>query len=357
MAGKALIAMSGGVDSSVAAYLMKSQGYSCIGATMKLVENDNSIESSRTCCSLEDTQAARSVADRLDISFYVFNFKEEFEQCVIDKFVRVYQEGATPSPCIDCNRYLKFEKFLHRSRELECDFMVTGHYGRIERVGQRYLLKKGKDAAKDQSYFLYTMTQEQLAQIRFPLGEYNKEQIRKIAAAQGFVNADKRDSQDICFVPGGDYTAFIESYSGVTFPQGDFTDSGGKILGKHRGIIRYTVGQRKGLNLGLPYPVYVQRKDLATNTVVVTRDVSGLLSRELFAEDFNWIAYDNPPVGFSVRVGAKIRSTAREAAAAASVCEDGRVRVVFDEPQKAIAAGQAVVLYDDDVVIGGGTIC
>ncbi len=347
---KAIIAMSGGVDSGVAAYLCTRQGMNCIGATMKLFDNENK---DKTCCSSEDIEDARAVAKRLGIEHYVFNFTDEFDEKVIKKFVTSYECGATPNPCIDCNRHLKFEKLFVRMKELGYDYVVTGHYARIERDGERYLLKKGMDETKDQSYVLYSMTQDLLAHTLFPLGEYTKAQIREIAEANGFVNANKRDSQDICFVPDGDYAGFIERYSGKAYKNGDFVDKNGKILGEHKGIIRYTIGQRKGLGLSLPAPMYVCGKDIVNNRVVLCSN-DELFSKHLDASDFNWIAYDKPPEAFYAK--ARIRYNQREEEAKVTVIGENRVHIEFEKPQRAIAKGQAVVLYDGDTVIGGGTI-
>ena len=235
---KAIIAMSGGVDSSVAAYFMVKEGYECIGATMKLYDNEDiNISSEKTCCSLSDIEDARSVARRLGMPYYVFNFKDEFEEKVINKFIKTYEEGATPNPCIDCNRYLKFEKLMQRREELGFDFVVTGHYADIEEKDGRFYLKKGKDLSKDQSYVLYSLTQEQLSHILFPLGSHSKAQIRDIAEREGFLNAKKRDSQDICFVPDGDYAAFIEKHCNKKYENGLFVDKDGNVLGTHSGII------------------------------------------------------------------------------------------------------------------------
>lgn len=352
----ALIAMSGGVDSSVAALIMKEKGYTCKGATMKLYDNEDiGISREKTCCSLDDVEDARSVAYRLDMPYYVFNFKDEFEKQVIDRFICAYESGATPNPCIDCNRFLKFEKMFERARDLECDTIVTGHYARIEKdeASGRFMLKKAVDITKDQSYVLYSLTQKQLAHVLFPLGTYTKAEIREIAEKNGFINAKKRDSQDICFVPDGDYGKFIEHHTGKTFPQGDFVDKDGNVLGQHKGIIRYTIGQRKGLGLALKAPGYVCKKCMETNRVVIGSN-SDLFTRSLIAEDFNWIAYDAPNV--PVRVKAKTRYRQTEQWATAEVLENGRVKIVFDEPQRAITKGQAAVLYNGDIVVGGGTI-
>ncbi len=351
---KVLIAMSGGVDSSVAAFLMKEQGCQCIGATMKLFHNEDiGVKRTKTCCSLEDVEDARSVAFRLGIPYYVFNFSDDFKGQVIDRFIAAYERGATPNPCIDCNRYLKFERLYERARILGCDVIVTGHYARIEQENGRWLLKKSLDESKDQSYVLYSLTQEQLAHTRLPLGAMHKSETRRIAEEQGFYNADKPDSQDICFVPDGDYAGFIARFTGHNCSAGDFVDEEGHVLGRHKGIVHYTVGQRKGLGIAADAPLYVKQIDAASNRVVLSGNES-LFSRELTANDFNWIAYDVPPR--ELRASARVRYHQREQAATVTVLGDGRVHLVFDEPQRAITPGQAVVLYDGDTVLGGGTI-
>lgn len=357
MAEKALIAMSGGVDSSVAAALMKERGYDCIGVTMKLYSGENAGGCrSNTCCTAEDAADARQVADALDIPFYVLNFTDDFQKQVIERFVRIYEQGGTPNPCIDCNRYMKHEKLYRRAAALHCDLIVTGHYARIEQdpVSGRYLLKKARNAAKDQSYVLYFLSQEQLSHSAFPLGEFeSKEAVRARAAQYHFLNARKHDSQDICFVTNGDYGDFIEKYRSVQYPEGDFVDEAGHLLGRHRGIIRYTIGQRKGLGLSLPAPMYVAGKDMAENRVILTTG-SLLYSDSLLAGSFNWIKYETPPA--MLRVTAKTRYKAKEVPATAEPLPDGSVRIRFDIPERAIAAGQAVVLYDGEDVVGGGTI-
>lgn len=356
---RALIAMSGGVDSSAAAALMCSRGYECVGVTMKLYDAEQT-DSSRlkACCTLEDAEDARSVAYRLGMQYYVFNFKEDFREQVIGRFVDAYERGETPNPCIDCNRYMKFEKLYQRARVLGYDTIVTGHYARIayDETSGRWLLKKGRNAAKDQSYVLYAMTQEELAHTQFPLGEFeSKDEVRKLAASYGFINAEKHDSQDICFVPDGDYAAFIERYTGKQYPHGNFIDEFGRVLGEHQGLIRYTIGQRRGLGIAAGKPVYVCRKSVADNTVTLS-DSASLFSTRLTARDFNWIAFAQPPE-HPIRVAAKPRYRAKEAPATAEAHPDGTVTITFDQPQRAITAGQAVVLYDGDTVIGGGTIC
>ncbi|MDR1977730.1 MAG: tRNA 2-thiouridine(34) synthase MnmA [Synergistaceae bacterium] len=349
----AMIAMSGGVDSSVAAYLMKERGFDCIGTTMKLFSNEDvGIDRDDVCCSLKDTEDARAVAYRLGIPHYVFNFSADFIDRVIRRFVEAYENGRTPNPCIDCNRYIKFDRLFSRARELEYAFVVTGHYARIERdAAGRFLLKKALDDAKDQSYFLYSMTQEQLAHTLFPLGEIRKKDVREIALAQGFINAKKHESQDVCFVSNGDYANFIEHYTGKRYAPGNFIDVNGNVLGRHKGLIRYTIGQRKGLGLSFSRPMYVREKNVVDNTVTLGDD-NLLYSKTLFADDLNWIA---PPPSPVVRVKAKTRYRQPEQEATVWIENDG-IRVEFDEPQRALAAGQAVVLYDGDVVVGGGTI-
>ena len=352
---RALVAMSGGVDSSVAAMLTRDLGYDCIGVTMKLYDNaDAGIQNGKTCCSADDVTDARNVCTRLGIPYYVFNFKADFKEKVIERFICAYECGATPNPCIDCNRFLKFDRLYKRAAELDCDCIVTGHYARVEKDGGRYLLKKAAYAPKDQSYVLYSLTQEQLAHTFFPLGEAkSKDEVRSIAEENGFVNAKKHDSQDICFVPDGDYARVIEINTGKKYPEGNFVTKDGKILGRHKGIIRYTIGQRKGLGLALPQPMYVCEKRTDTNEVVLCTD-DELFSRELIADDFNWIAFERPDEPF--RAKAKIRYSQSEQPSTVTPLDGGKVKVVFDEPQRAIAKGQAVVLYDGDTVVGGGTI-
>ncbi len=359
MENKALIAMSGGVDSSVAAALMLEKGYDCIGVTMKLFQNEDVyVSKEHSCCSLDDVEDARSVAYSLHMRHYVFNFSDDFAAQVIDRFVRAYEKGLTPNPCIDCNRYMKFDLLYRRARELDCNYVVTGHYARTayDASTGRHLLLKGKNKEKDQSYVLCFMTQEQIAHTIFPLGEYDgKEQVRELAQKYGFVNAAKHDSQDICFVQDGDYGSFIEKRTGKTYPSGDFTDLEGNVLGTHKGMIRYTIGQRKGLGLSLKKPMYVFRKDMENNRVILA-DNSDLFSQVLTAGDFNWISVGQPQCGEELEVTAKTRYRSKEGKARATLLPDGKVRVVFDEPQRAITAGQAVVLYDGDIVVGGGTI-
>ena len=346
--------MSGGVDSSVAAYLIKKQGYDCIGCTMKLYDNEDiGISRSRTCCSLDDVDDARSVAYKIGMPYYVFSFKDGFREKVIEKFVRCYESGDTPNPCIDCNRYMKFDKLYERAKILGCEYIVTGHYARIEYDGERYLLKKALDETKDQSYVLYSLTQEQLAHTHFPLGNMRKTEVRKLAEANGFFNADKPDSQDICFVPNGKYAEFLENYTGKAYPEGTFLSVDGTVLGKHKGIVRYTVGQHKGLAIPSEKPLYVKEIDVIENAITLCEE-RDLYSKEVTVSDFHWISEESPQN--EMRCKAKVRYRQKEQSATVIPIGNNIVKIVFDEPQRAITPGQAAVLYSGDIVLGGGTI-
>ena len=343
---KALIAMSGGVDSSVAAHLMLQQGTDCIGSTMLL------------CGDLAPgggAQDAATVAERLGIPFYVFDHTALFREKVVDAFVQCYEEGGTPNPCLYCNRHLKFDALLQEALKLGCTHVVTGHYARIDKDENtgRYLLKKAADTAKDQSYFLSCLTQYQLVHTLFPLGAMTKEQVRAVAEKEGFVTARKKDSQDICFIPDGDYRSFLERYTGKTYPGGEYLDLAGKVVGKHSGAVGYTIGQRKGLGIALGEPAYVCSKDMDANTVTVGPDAA-LYSKVLRAKDWNWISI--PDLIEPIRCKARVRYRHTEQPATVYPEENGIARVEFDEPQRAITPGQTVVLYDGDTVIGGGTI-
>lgn len=352
----ALIAMSGGVDSSVAAYFMKKNGYYCEGTTMRLYRNEDIGRCNfRSCCSQRDIDDASEVAFQLDMPYEVLDFTMDFREKIMEKFIRIYESGGTPNPCIDCNRYMKFDKLLQFAHEKNLYYVVTGHYARIEqdRTSGRYLLKKALDDTKDQSYALYTMTQNQLAHTMFPLGSLRKQEVRELADELDFVNARKHDSQDICFVPHGDYTKFMEEYTGKHYPPGDFLDQMGNIVGQHMGAVRYTLGQRKGLGLAMGEPVYVCGKSMEENTVTVGPE-SALYSKAFIAEDMNWIAFEE--LDKPMRFRGKTRYRQQEQWATVSPLGKGQVRVEFDTPQRAITPGQALVLYDEDVVVGGGTI-
>ncbi len=342
---KVLAAMSGGVDSSVAAYIMQKNGFSVSGAIMELL--DSSIKDN------SDTSDARCVCEKLGIDFYVLNKRTEFEQCVMASFVRAYENGSTPNPCIECNRHLKFGEFLSEAQKLGIDFIATGHYASIEHQGNRYYLKKGKDLTKDQSYVLYNLTQYQLSHTIFPLGEMTKDEIRVIAEEKGLITARKKDSQGICFVPDGDYASFIKSYTQKEYPNGNFVNLNGDVIGTHEGIIKYTVGQRKGLGCAFGEKLYVHSKNIASNEVVLSKNEE-LFSNELDAYDFNWISFDTCPK--KIKAFAKVRYSAKETPCTIHALSDSEVHIEFDTPQRAIAKGQSVVIYDGDYVLGGGII-
>ena len=350
------VAMSGGVDSSVAAVLLQEQGYELSGVNLRMFHNEDLGESrEKTCCSLADAEDAALVARRLGFPFYVFDFAQVFRDTVIRDFVEEYQAGHTPNPCAVCNREVKFGALLRRVQALGQDLLATGHYAQVERDPDsgRYLLKRAADRSKDQTYFLYMLTQDQLAHTLFPLGGLHKAEVRQIAETRGLVNARKHDSQDICFVPDGKYADFIERTTGHPSPTGPFLDREGRVLGQHKGLIRYTRGQHKGLGLSTEEPLYVLEKDAAANTIRLGPD-SALWTTELTAEQVNLISM--PELTVPLRVTAKTRYSQREAAATVTSLPDGCIHVVFDEPQRAITAGQAVVLYDGEYVVGGGTI-
>lgn len=356
MNNKALIAMSGGVDSSAAALLMKERGFDCIGVNMKLLGDGTfQLSADRACCSNDDAEDARRAAEHLGIPFYLFDFTPRFRKDVIDRFVKAYEAGMTPNPCIDCNRFLKFDELFSKADELGCRYIATGHYARTgfdEETG-RYYLKKGEDEAKDQSYVLYSLTQEQLSRVIFPLGEMTKPRIRQIAGAAGLINASKPESQDICFVQKGKYGDFIEAYTGRTCPEGDFVFRDGTVAGRHKGIIRYTIGQRKGLGLALKKPAYVCGIDAKRNEVILG-DNEDLFMRRVFAENINMIRV--PDLKNGMRVTARVRYHQAEKPAYVVQTGDDTIELVFDEPQRAITPGQSLVMYDGDHVVGGGII-
>ncbi|MBQ3885110.1 MAG: tRNA 2-thiouridine(34) synthase MnmA [Ruminococcus sp.] len=355
---KVMVGMSGGVDSSVAAMLLREQGYDVMGVTLKLFSDEDISEAQKegkTCCALSDVEDARSVAYRLGFEHLVFNFKDNFREHVMKQFADSYLCGRTPNPCIECNRHVKFDKMLRRAMELDYDYIATGHYAvnEYDEKSGRYLLKRPKDRSKDQTYVLYSLTQEQLSHTLFPLGTLEKTQVRELAEKAGLVNSNKPDSQDICFVPDGDYAGFIKRFTGADVPHGNFVDTEGKVLGEHKGIINYTIGQRKHLGISLGRPAYVVKKDVASNTVTVG-DEADLYTKSLVADDFNLISV--PELTAPMRVTAKTRYSQTEQPAVVSYLGDGKYLVEFDEPQRAVTSGQAVVIYDGDVVVGGGTI-
>ncbi len=346
MKKKVMIAMSGGVDSSVAAQIIKNQGFDAIGATLLLYDAEGKGFDS----SVND---AKKVCERMYIPYHTFDMQEEFKKEVIQRFINAYENCETPNPCVFCNKHIKFGHFMNKMEELHCDYLATGHYAQIVFENDRFMLKKGLDHTKDQSYVLYPLTQKQLSHTLFPLGSMSKAEVRGIALENGFINANKKDSQDICFVPDGKYAEFIENYSRKTYPCGDFVDLEGNILGTHKGLIRYTIGQRKGLGLALPKPMYVCNVSNKDNTVVLG-DNEDLFSKSLDAKDINLIAYDT--LSSPIRLKAKIRYSQTEQDATVWQTGDSTMHIEFDEPQRAITKGQSVVLYDDDYVIGGGII-
>ena len=354
MSEKVMVGMSGGVDSTVCAHLLLKDGYDVHGANCSFFKKEELFP--KDYVSMEDgTKDAGNIAERLGIPFSVYDFSDDFKRNVIDDFINVYKTGGTPNPCLQCNKHLKFGKMLEKADENGCNYIATGHYAIIvfdEKSG-RYLLKKGADIKKDQSYVLYMLTQKQLSRTLFPLGNMKKSEIRQLAQNLGLINADKKDSQDICFIPDGNYASFIERYTKEVFPWGDFINTEGKVLGTHKGIIRYTIGQRKGLGLALPAPMYVYKKDMENNRVILSSE-DLLFSKHLDATDINFIPFDI--LEKPMRVKAKARYKQPEQWATVTQTGENSIHVEFDEPQRAFAKGQAVVLYDGDYVVGGGTI-
>ena len=353
---KVVVGMSGGVDSSVAAYLLKEQGYDVIGVTMQIWQDEEQAaqEENGGCCGLSAVDDARRVAAALEIPYYVMNFKKEFKENVIDYFVEEYQNGRTPNPCIACNRYVKWESLLQRSLSIGAEYIATGHYARVVQLENgRYTLRRSATLAKDQTYALYNLTQEQLSHTLMPVGEYSKDEVREIADKINLQVANKPDSQDICFVPDGDYAAFIESYTGRHYPPGDFVDTQGNVLGRHKGIIRYTIGQRRGLGLALPAPLYVCKKDPESNTVTLCPN-DQLNSTVVRVTEFNWLSIAAPAE--PLHAAAKIRYNMHQAPCTVEVLPGGDVQLTFDTPQRAVTPGQAAVIYDGDTVLGGGRI-
>lgn len=353
---KVVVGMSGGVDSSVAAYLLKEQGYDVIGVTMQIWQDEEQAtqEENGGCCGLSAVDDARRVAAALEIPYYVMNFKKEFKENVIDYFVEEYQNGRTPNPCIACNRYVKWESLLQRSLSIGAEYIATGHYARVVQLENgRYTLRRSATLAKDQTYALYNLTQEQLKRTLMPVGKYTKDEVRAIAEKINLRIANKPDSQDICFVPDGDYAAYIEEEAGVKVPEGNFVLTDGTVLGRHKGITHYTVGQRKGLGLALGYPAFVLEIRSETNEVVIgTKEES--MTTQLRARNLNFMAVED--LTEPLHVFTKIRYNHKGAWCTIEKMEEDEVLCTFDEPQRAVTPGQAVVFYDGEYVLGGGTI-
>ncbi len=343
--------MSGGVDSSVAAFLMQNRGYDCIGCRMELNKaSGNSLNG----VSLSDVaDDAKTITEKLGIPYLLFDLSKDFDEKVVRPFVCAYLNGITPNPCIECNKFLKFGKLFEMADSLGCDLVVTGHYAIINKEDGRFVLKKAKDKSKDQSYVLYTLTQKQLARIVFPLGEFEKSNVRLLAEQNGFINAKRKDSQDICFIPDNDYASFIEKYTGDKTNPGDFIDADGNTLGCHNGIINYTIGQRRGLGISSDAPLYVKKIDPEKNTVTLDRNDT-LFSRECDVKEVNWISGETPQNDLRCKVKIRYRHTEQPATVVPTGIDS--VRVIFDNAQRAITPGQSAVFYDGENVLGGGKL-
>lgn len=354
MAEKVVLGMSGGVDSSVAAYLLKEKGYDVIGVTMQVWPSDEVYEELEGgCCSLSSVEDARRVAYKLDIPFYVMNFKDIFKKNVIDYFIDEYMEGRTPNPCIACNKYIKFESFLQKAMALGASYVATGHYAKIEKENDRYIIRCAVDDKKDQTYVLYNLTQFQLSHTLMPCGDYRKDKIREIAKEIGLNVHNKKDSEEICFIPDNDHGAYIKRQVPDKVRSGNFVDKHGNILGRHKGIVYYTIGQRKGLGLSLGAPVFVTDINPLRNEVVLGSE-EDIFKTELIAKDLNFIPFDS--LKGPLQVEGKIRYSAKRSRALITPIEDGRIKVIFEQKQRAITKGQSVVFYMGDLLVGGGII-
>ncbi len=352
---KVVVGMSGGVDSSVAAYLLQQQGYEVIGMTMQIWDKDTSEDREDSCCGLTAIDDARRVCQKLGIPHYVLNFREDFKRDVVDYFIDEYQKGRTPNPCIACNRYVKWESMLNKSLQIGADFIATGHYATViqDKDTKRYQLKQSKTLQKDQTYALYNLTQSQLEHTLMPLGEYTKDEVRKIAHEAGLLVANKPDSQEICFVPDNNYAKYIEETTGKKSKRGKFIDKNGKILGEHKGIIHYTIGQRKGLGISLGKPIFVSNININNNTITLGDD-SDLFTHTVYATNLNFMPFEH--LDNKIELTGKIRYSHSPSKCVIEMIDKDRLKCTFEEPQRAITPGQAIVFYELDKVVGGGTI-